>query len=132
MGLFRQHAEAPESSNLMGGGTAGGESVHGQPPPAAAGAPAASSKGGLLPYTVTCPHPDTRLRLSDAIFVLASGEWALKNAPEYEAERMMDAVLLMQSLWREKVKKRKEAIEAEKPSLRGSRLSEEREEEVSD
>ena len=65
------------------------------------------SGGGKLPYCVTCPHPATNLRPSDVLFVLAPAEWARVNAPEYEAARLIEAVLAVQAAWRAKTERRK-------------------------
>ena len=55
---------------------------------------------------MTCPHPDTLLRPCDALFVLASAEWARANAPEFEATRLVDAALALQSAWRARQERR--------------------------
>ena len=65
LGLYRQHEDAEQS--VYAEGSRGGDGPPAHPTPAAE----AVSGGGKLPYTVTCPHPDTRLRPSDAIFALA-------------------------------------------------------------
>ena len=65
------------------------------------------SGGGKLPYCVTCPHPASHLRPSDVLFVLAPAEWARVNAPEYEAARLIEAVLAVQAAWRAKSERRR-------------------------
>jgi hypothetical protein len=69
--------------------------------------PSGRSGGGKLPYCVTCPHPATNLRPSDVLFVLAPAEWARVNAPEYEAARLIEAVLAVQAAWRLKTERRR-------------------------
>jgi len=41
------------------------------------------------------------------LFVLAPAEWARVNAPEYEAARLIEAVLAVQAAWRAKTERRK-------------------------
>ena len=92
LGLLRQHA----ATTSGGGGGAG--SSHSRAAP--------GGGGGRLPYQVTCPHPDTLLRPCDALFVLASAEWARANAPEFEATRLVDAAVALQSAWRARQERR--------------------------